>query len=90
MNEKALYQILPETIRVIDCIRQMMSGVLEIKDFNDIKKNLGYIATPELTLKPADSIEIVLGTFLLDGKKNTLFGQWKDHDQVYLKVKVDF
>lgn len=67
-----------------------ISGVLEIKDFNDIENNLGYIATPELTLKPADSIEIVLGTFLLDGKKNTLFGQWKDHDQVYLKVKVDF
>lgn len=36
-----------------------ISGVLEFKDFNDLNNNLGYMVTPELTLKPADSVEIV-------------------------------
>ena len=71
-------------------LKVALSGGLEIKEFDDIKNSIGYILVPELTLKPADSIEIVLGIFLLDGKEGTLFGQWKDQDQTYLKVKVDF
>ncbi len=71
-------------------LKVALNGGLEIKEFDDIKNNIGYILAPELTLKPADSVEIALGIFLLDGKEGTLFGQWKDQDQAYLKVKVDF
>lgn len=71
-------------------LKVALSGGVEIKEFDEIKNNIGYIVAPELTLKPADSVEIALGTFLLGGKENTLFGQWKDQDQAYLKVKVDF
>lgn len=71
-------------------LKVALNGGVEIKEFDDIKNNIGYIVVPELTLKPADNVEITLGTFLLDGKDRTLFGQWKDQDQAYLKVKVDF
>jgi len=71
-------------------LKVALNGGVEIKQFDDIKNNIGYIITPELTLKPADSVEIALGTFLLDGKEGTLFGQWKDQDQTYLKVKTFF
>lgn len=73
-----------------EALKVALSGGVEIKDFDDIKNNIGYIVAPELTLKPADSVEIALGIFLLGGKEGTLFGQWKDQDQAYLKVKVDF
>ena len=71
-------------------LKAALNGGVEIKEFDDMKNNIGYIVVPELTLKPADSVEIALGAFLLDGKESTLFGQWKDQDQAYLKVKVDF
>jgi hypothetical protein len=71
-------------------LKVALSGGLEIKEFDEIKNNIGHIVAPELTLKPADSVEITLGTFLLGGKEGTLFGQWKDQDQAYLKVTVDF
>jgi hypothetical protein len=71
-------------------LQAALYGGVDISDFDDIKNNIGYFITPELILKPADSIEITLGIFFLDGKESTLFGQWKDLDQVYLKFKVDF
>ncbi len=67
-----------------------LNGGINVGNFNNIQNNIGYFITPEMSFKPTDSVEVTIGTFLLYGGGNTLFGQWKDFDQAYLKVRVDF
>ncbi len=73
-----------------DKLKTALGGGFEVKDMEDIAENYGFVVMPELSYYPIDNIEAVLGMFLLDGEDGTLFGNWKDQDQAYLKVKVNF
>ena len=80
-----------------DEIKVGVSGGVEIKDIEDItenvedmKENCGTAIVPEASYMPTDNIKLVVGAFLLDGKPGTLFGGWKDQDQIYVKTEVCF
>ncbi len=73
-----------------DEIKIAVSGGLEIKDIEDIEKNYGTVIIPELSYVPTDNVKLLVGAFLLDGKLGTLFGEWKEQDQLYFKTEVNF
>lgn len=62
----------------------------EIKDFKDIENNYALILSPEITYRPVDNGEVTLGVRWIDGKGTTTFGQLKDNDEMYFKVKYSF
>lgn len=64
--------------------------ILEIKDYNDFKNNYALIYPPEITYRPVDNAEITIGARWIDGKGETTFGQLKDNDEVYFKLKYCF
>lgn len=47
-------------------------------------------ANPELTHSPVDDLDISLGLHLLQGARDTVLGQYRDNDQLYLRVKYYF
>ena len=67
-----------------------LGGGLNVKDFDDFSENYAYIVIPEISYYPADSVELTLGTFIMEGKETTMFGQMKDQDQIFLKARVSF
>jgi len=62
----------------------------EVADFDDIENRSAYFGGPELTYYPKDNIELVAGSFLLAGDSSTQFGQFKENDEIYFKVKYSF
>ncbi|NOX97166.1 MAG: hypothetical protein GXO98_03715 [Nitrospirae bacterium] len=74
-----------------DDLKLSLGGALEVKDIRgNIQDSYGTGLFPEISYRPTDNVELTLGAFLSDGKKGTLFGSWKDWDQVYFKMKVNF
>ena len=73
-----------------DEIKLVLTGVLEIKDLENIKENYGTAIIPEVSFAPTDNVNLSLGAFFLNGRLGTLFGTWKDQDQIYLKTEVNF
>ncbi len=73
-----------------DEIKATLAGVLEIKDIEDIEENYGTAIIPEVSYAPTDNVNLSFGAFFLDGKPETLFGSWKEQDQIYLKTEVSF
>jgi len=65
-------------------------GALTITDWNDIKNNYGFTGGPEIDYYPFDGLEISLGAFFIDGKGANLFGQLKNKDEAFLKVRYSF
>ncbi len=74
-----------------DDLKLSLGGALEAKDIRgNVQGNYGTGLFPEISYRPTDNVKLTLGAFLSDGKKGTLFGSWKDWDQVYFKMKVNF
>ncbi|MEO0077093.1 MAG: hypothetical protein ABIK19_05455 [candidate division WOR-3 bacterium] len=67
-----------------------LNGALEIKKWQDFKNSYAIVLTPEISYKPFDNIELNVGLRYITGKLNTTFGQLKDDDELYLKVKYHF
>ena len=67
--------------------------VWETDQFRDIAHNYGLVVMPELTWKPSDSIDLVVGYMVVDARVspgNALtLSMYKD-DQAYLKAKASF
>ncbi len=63
---------------------------IEIRDFSDIKNNYAIVYAPEISYKPVEDCEVTLGTRLIDGVSETLFGQAKDRDEVLVRIKYNF
>lgn len=63
---------------------------IAIPDWDHLDTNYGLVGMPEITYKPGDNIELILGASIIDGKGSNLFSQMKDLDQVYFKAKVSF
>lgn len=74
-----------------DDLKLSLGGALEAKDIRgNVQDNYGTGLFPEISYRPVDNVELTLGAFLLNGKEGTLFGSWKDLDQVYFKTKLSF
>ena len=71
-------------------LKLKLGGGLNVQDFDDFSENYAYIIIPEISYYPADNVELTLGTFILEGKETTMFGQMKDQDQIFLKARVSF
>jgi hypothetical protein len=65
-------------------------GGIEIRKFQDISRHYAFIFNPELSYIPVDNAEVKIGFRLLEGKKGTVFGQLKENDEVYLRVRYTF
>jgi len=67
-----------------------ISGALAITDWDDPGNNYGFILAPEARYMPVDNVEITFGAFILDGKGTNMFGNLKDKDEFFVKLKVSF
>jgi len=67
-----------------------VSGALAITDWDDPGNNYGFVLAPEARYMPVDNVEITFGAFILDGKGTNLFGNLKDKDEFFVKIKLSF
>jgi len=58
-------------------------GIYDLKDE-------GYMVGPKLTLSPQDAVKFEFGAMFFDGKKDVLFGRFKDNDVIYVKGIYSF
>ncbi len=65
-------------------------GVLEVRDFDRFKETSGNLISTELSYLLNDNLEITLGVLSLNGEKESLFGQWKDWDLGFIRIKASF
>jgi hypothetical protein len=49
-----------------------------------------YYLNPFVTYKYSDNISLVGGAYFLGGERDTLFGSFKDNDQIYFSAKFNF
>lgn len=61
-----------------------------IPDWDEIDTNYGVVGIPEITYRPADNVELILGAYIIEGEGSNMFSQIDDQDQVYFKTKVSF
>lgn len=73
-----------------DQLKVAFGGALEVDRWENVSENYGYGFFPELTYQGIDNFKFTVGLFKVNGKSNTLLGQWKNADQAYLKFKFDF
>ena len=71
-------------------LKVRMVVAAEVADFSDIENRSAFFGGPEFTYYPKDNVEIVTGSFLLGGDSSTQFGQFKNNDEIYLKMKYSF
>lgn len=63
---------------------------LEVADFSNLKNNYALVCSTGLIYYPATNTEITLTWQLIEGCATTTFGQFKDRDQLSLKIKYSF
>ncbi|GBD92501.1 hypothetical protein BMS3Abin05_00073 [bacterium BMS3Abin05] len=71
-------------------IKVSLGGGLEVADWQEAQNNYGFGLFPELTYQAIDNLELSVGSFSTGGKPSTLFGSWKNADQIYLRAKISF
>jgi hypothetical protein len=49
-----------------------------------------YYLNPFVTYKYSDNISLIWGAYFLGGERDTLFGSFKDNDQIYFSAKFNF
>jgi len=67
-----------------------LSGGVEISDFKDLKNNYALIYAPEISYRPQDNTELILGVRWLGGNETTTFGCAKSRSEVWLRLKYSF
>lgn len=63
---------------------------LEVADFRNLKNNYAVVLSSGLIYYPATNTEITLTWQLIEGCATTTFGQFKDRDQLSLKIRYSF
>ncbi len=71
-------------------LKLRLAAALEVHDWNDIENNYASIIFPEVNYKPTDAVELILGTYFIEGKGTTVFGNFGSNDELYVKAKVSF
>lgn len=67
-----------------------ISGAVESPDLDEANEKIGVGFFPEVEYSPVDNLTFTLGAYILDGKSSTLLGSYKDSDEVYFKIRIDF
>ena len=67
-----------------------VSAMVEIPNWNDIGNNYGIALGSEISYYPYDAFEITLGSYILDGKGDSIFSAIKENDEIYFKLKYNF
>ena len=49
-----------------------------------------YYLNPHITYKYTDNLSLIGGLYFLDGERDTVFGNYKDNDEVYFTIKYTF
>ncbi len=73
-----------------DVLKVTLKGGLDVTDMQVGSAQNGYMPNLEVSYKPIDNTEVILGAMVLDGPENTTLGQFKDLDQGYVKFKYSF
>jgi len=63
---------------------------LEVDDITELSQTWAFVFNPELSFYPADAARLSLGVRWIEGEEGTLFGLWKEHDEIYFKAKFSF
>ncbi len=64
--------------------------VYSVSDWDNVSENYGIGWIPEIEYKPGDNIEVSTGVIFIDGKGNNFLAMLKEHDEVFLKIKLSF
>lgn len=67
-----------------------IGGAVAINDCDDVKNNYGLVYAPELSYFPSDNVELNIGSFIIDGKGDNMFGMIKGLDEIIFRLKVSF
>jgi len=67
-----------------------IGGAVAINDWDDVKNNYGLVYAPELSYFPSDNVELNIGSFIIDGKGDNMFGMIKGLDEIIFRLKVSF
>jgi hypothetical protein len=67
-----------------------IGGAVAINDWDDVKNNYGLVYAPELSYFPSDNVELNIGSFIIDGKGDNMFGMIKGLDEIMFRLKVSF
>ena len=73
-----------------DTLKLSLVGLFETDGFKNLSDHYGFAIAPEITWKPFDNIDIIIGYFALFGGGDSLFSLMGDEDQAYLKLKASF
>jgi len=73
-----------------EALKLRLAGFVEVKDFEEVEEHYAAALLPEVSYYPFDSTEILLGGYVIEGKRGTAFGNFKKNDELYLKCKVNF
>ncbi|MFA5194875.1 MAG: hypothetical protein WC401_03650 [Bacteroidales bacterium] len=68
----------------------ILNGGIQVNNYKKINSNFAWIYMPEISYKPMDNAELILGAHLLDGSPTTSFGKVTKNDDIYLKLRYSF
>jgi hypothetical protein len=63
---------------------------LEVVGVIDFDEGDDYYVQPQLVHEVNDNLEVTAGLDLIGGPRNTFFGEFKDNDRFYIKLKYTF
>ncbi len=68
-----------------------LNGGFATPEWGKIGDQYGYLVNPEISYRPFDNLELLLGAYLVEGQgEESLFSTLDGADQVYLKAKASF
>ncbi len=73
-----------------DNLKLRLATAAEVNDWKDVENNYAYVIFPEISYFPTDAVELLLGAYSIEGKSNTLFGNFRSNDELYAKAKISF
>lgn len=74
-----------------DTLMIALNGAFAVPSWTDAADQYGYLVNPEVSYKPMDNLEFLLGAYVVEGEGDeSLFSTMDAADQVYLKAKASF
>ena len=73
-----------------DDLKLRLATAIEVHDWNNLSENYATVLFPEISYYPANAVELLLGAYSIEGKKSTIFGNFRHNDELYVKAKVSF
>jgi hypothetical protein len=67
-----------------------LSGMVEIRNWNDLAGSSAVIASPSFTVRPVDNAEIVIGLHWVQGGSGSTYGVLHDANEVFAQARYSF